>query len=1503
MAKNTQEAEVIVTLNGQAAKRAIEDMTKEYDRLTKAAIDAYKAGNDALGKELDAKAKKLMKDVEITRRETKKFADVMRNINAASLTELRSAAKKLQSEINKLTPGTKEFIEKSRQLKEVNSRINQLRNGFKGVVEEEKRAALSMKGLADGFNKYFGIVSAGIASVTGLSMAFRKCAEEAAKLDDVYADVMKTTGLTHDEVAALDKSLMKINTRTSREQLLLLARDAGKLGIQGKENILGFVRAADQIQVALGEDLGEGAIRNLGKIADVLGYTKSMGVEKALLSIGSAVNAVGQDSTASEAYLVEFTQRLAGVGAQAGISAADLIGFASGLDQSAMKVEMASTAFQKFMMKMFEDPAQFASYAKMEVKEFTDLLQNDANTAITTVLKSLKDKDGFAAMVPIFKDMGLDGARAVSVLASMASNLDAVTQAQALANEEFIKASSVSAEYSTKNNNLQAQLEKARKEFHNASIALGQSLNPIMLKSTKATTYLIKILPEYGKQIRNAAIAIAALTLAIKAQSIAESVGLGLKKAWNTIASTGTVVSNRLMAAYYKLTGQTLLYAQAQRTANAAMNSSVIGVIITLVGLLAAKLTSLNLKRKMAAEEARAQFEEESRLTGQYAEEEAKVRTLARIVEDNNLKLSDRKKALDELRKIVPYYHADLTQEGVLINNNRIALEEYNKQLRTKARLELKQESVKGREDEIMNLEEEGTHLDERIKEAQARVNSLQHLKERADVLLDMIGDDDQARMHVEDEAAPYVEAQNALNALLTRKKEVDDKLTELNTEQAADLEWIGVYSKELQDNLTTATTAMEKEINDVKLKYKNLFQEIRNSSMDNPVEGENEIRLLKIDMDKEIDDIKKTYAAAAKTESAENAILTQAQFDFLQERYDKLTKKEKAMVDAGYAALSEEDSKALSDRYAKLAKANTDQRNKLYQDQVKQIEQEQRKEQNDLNRLYFDREMTAEEHESKLSEIKVKYLMEKRSLAEKYGQDTTQIEQQLLTLEVEQRKRAYESELKLSERQRIEEESTLRQRLSSNEITQSEFDQKMLESRELYLREQQELALKYKQDGSGIQLKDIEARQKEEEKTLKRGLTSQEITQQQYDARMIEIRVKYLQQRLELARQNGQDETAILQSILDAQVEAENLAFEQMEKLKQDAKAVREGLDPKLALATGESDEMKKLQELHDAKLLSEEEYEKAVRGLHKRYAQANLEEDLKAAEQYTQKVSSIMSEASNFVNALKEAESAKLEAEYQAQLTAAGDNAERREQIEAEYEQKKLDLSKKYADVEMGINIAKTVAAGALAAIQAYAQLGPIAGAVAAALIAATTAAEVAVIVAQRNAIKNSSIGNTAGSSYSPSSGGDSEIGERVITGYSEGGYTETSAKDSRPVGVVHANEWVAPAPMVRRNPVVFRNLEEYRKQGGSIPTTAALFGKRERGFSEGGFTSGQPGSNTGVKEPNNRISRDEIRSAVYEAISEAMADKRIKAYVVRREIDELDRQDKRFKEQTSR
>ena len=1303
MAKNTQEAEVIVTLNGTAAKKAVAELTQEFERLQKEALEAYKAGDDALGKKLDAQAQKLSRDIEITRRETKKFADVMKNINGASLKELRSAAKQLQSEINKLTPGTKQFIEKSKQLKDVNTRIRELTNSFKGMVEEEKRATFSLKGLADGFNKYFGMVTAGIAAITGVSMAFRKAAQDAAALDDIYADVMKTTGLLHEQVAELDKELMRIDTRTSREQLLLLARDAGKLGITGKENILGFVRAADQIQVALGEDLGEGAIRNLGKIADVLGYTSSLGIEKSLLSIGSAINAVGQASTASESYLVDFTQRMAGVAAQTGISAANIIGFASGLDQSAMKVEMASTAFQKFLMKLYEDPAKFAAYANLEVGKFTDLLKNDANQAVITILKALKDQDGFASLVPIFKDMGLDGARAVSVLAAMATNINAVTDAQALANEEFAKATSVTEEYNTKNNNLQAQLEKARKEFQNASITLGQSLNPIMLKSTKATTYLIKALVQYGKEIKAVLITLAALTIAVKASTIAHAAYHAVVKGITAIQGTFTVAIKAASYAINIMRGRTVAATKAYLAMKAAMSTSVFGAIATAASALVVVITRLINKEKEAANAMTYVQSVEKKVVETYAEEEAKVRTLHAIVKDNNIALDQRRKALKELQEIVPEYHASLDKEGKLIEGNTVFLDKYIEKLREATRWQVYKDEWQDLETQLVNIQDKIAEARQKAQEELTRNGG--NATEKTTMIVDTWG----GGSKVEETYTEYGKLMRTVRFYEEQENEILGKQEQIRGRMA-----------QLTRDETRELSAMEKEIQAVEQKYELLFNEAKNAYVGAPAEGMKALGKLQEEMNAEIAAIRKKYAQPENPEGGGGG--------------------------GGGGGLSDKEAK------------------KAFDKEIALLEQNMREEEIILKQSLMNREITQAEYNARMNLLTMKSLQERINIAKKYGQDYTKYASQLLDEQI-----------------------------------------KLL----------------------GENMEEIEETMSYMPTTPKTG------------------------------------------AIVDPR--ANEQFWEEIYKKRDDivSRIQDKSLKKEYDL------EMRWIEKLHEQELLSETEFQKA-----------KFEVKLRYAQQYTEKANNLMELASNFVTALKEAESAKLEAQYQADLTAAGDNAEQREQIEAEYEQKKLDLQKKYADTEMAINIAKTVAAGALAAIQAFAQLGPIAGAVAAALIAVTTAMEVATIVQQRNAIKNSSVSSSSSSSSS------AKTGTRTITGYAEGGYTQDHTTLTT-VGE-RGREWVGPAWMVKKNPVMFANLERYRKAGSH-----GRSGSVSSGFADGGFAGGD-GSSAGSGSANLAI---DIEAAVETAIRRSMADGAIRAYLVRKDLTELDNQTERFKNQTSR
>jgi TP901 family phage tail tape measure protein len=495
-----------VTLSKKKAKEAADLLQKEINQLVKEGRNETQEY-----KELNAAMAKNKIQMEAMRKEA--------GLNSLSTKQLTALRTNLRRELSMALPGSEHYKKLEADLIAVNNRMKQLNGTAKG---------LSFGKIADGFNKYFAIGTAAIASFTGIAFSIKKLSEEVAKMDDIYSDVMKTTGLTRDAVVELNEEFKKMDTRTSREDLNKLASEAGKLGIEGKENIMNFVDAGNQIRVALGEDLGEDAIKNIGKMVGVFskssGELKDLSLKEQMLSVGSAINQLGASSSASEEYLVQFAGRLGGVATQANISISAILGYGSALDQDMQQVEMSATALQNFIMKLMGDPAKFAKIAGLEVGKFTQLLKTDANTAIKQILLALNEKGGFQQLVPIFEDMGLEGARATGVLSSMAGSIGKIEEAQRIANTAMVEGTSITKEYDIKNDNLAAKLDKAKKRFKEIALELGEKLAPAMTAVTGWGTRMLKIIGgvvdlfvKYKNGIISLTAGIAAYTVVVKA--------------------------------------------------------------------------------------------------------------------------------------------------------------------------------------------------------------------------------------------------------------------------------------------------------------------------------------------------------------------------------------------------------------------------------------------------------------------------------------------------------------------------------------------------------------------------------------------------------------------------------------------------------------------------------------------------------------------------------------------------------------------------------------------------------------------------------------------------------------------------------------------------------------------------------------------------------------------------------------------------------------------------
>lgn len=609
-----------------------------------------------------------------------------------NLKSIRAAITKTANELNKLPIGSEEWLRKSEKL----SKLKSIYIGIQKEIGVTSRELNALKKRTMDQIITVGSLSAAVQTASLVLRRFVSATQEYvdayATLDDAMTNVSKYTGLTREKVKQLNEEFRKMDTRTPTEKLNALAADAGRLGITFKEAIQDFVEAADIINVALGEDLGEDAVREIGKLAEMFGTTETMGLRGAMLATGSAINTLAQSSSASERYLMDFTSRLAGAANQANIAQANILGFASVLDQNKQQVEMSATALQKLLMNMFTAPEKYAHLAGMSVKEFADALKNDANEALITFLDTLNKKGGLSELAPIFKDLGLDGARASGVISVLAGKIDDVREAQATANAAFAEGNSVIKEAAAVNGNAAAQLDKAKKAVQDAKAALGEDLLPVITKLTQQSLNGIKVVSEVVKWMKEHQSLIKTLAAAYGILYLAHMKNVHAKELsakWDGIVkageSAGTVVTSLFALAKAKLAKNTLAAANAQKALKVAFAATPWGAIITAVLTLAGAFSFFRSKTDEAKE---AQKDLTVEIEQQYNTEKKKVEELRKIIESENTSREQKLNAINKLKEIIPGYVAELDKEGKVVDNNRKAIDDYLKSLKNKIRYE-----------------------------------------------------------------------------------------------------------------------------------------------------------------------------------------------------------------------------------------------------------------------------------------------------------------------------------------------------------------------------------------------------------------------------------------------------------------------------------------------------------------------------------------------------------------------------------------------------------------------------------------------------------------------------------------------------------------------------------------------------------------------------------------------------------------------------------------------
>lgn len=649
-----------------AAKLKLVDAELERIRLSEQKVVT-------LMQQYDNEIDKANVDIKETKRQMQLVDNTLAHLKTSSVRDLEYSMKVLNQEMRGLDRGSEAFKQMQMQAKQLKTELE--------AVRAEGQAQQSWIGrTADWFNRMQGVILGAIAAVSGLTFTVKSCVEKFASMDEEMTNVRKYTGQTADEVERMNEDFKKMDTRTAREKLNQLAGDAGRLGITATSLVEEFVDGADKINVALGDDLGDEAVSQIGKLAQMFGEDKTKGLRGAMLATGSAVNELAQNSSASAGYLVDFTARVAGVGKQAGFTQAQIMGLASVLDQNMQQDETAATAVQNLLAKMFQDSAKFAKIAGLNVKEFSKTLKEDANGALLQFLAALRSKGGFAQLAPMFEEMKMDGSRATGVLTVLADKLDDIKVAQDLATKSYAEGTSIINEFNTQNESVQAQLDKAKKRFQDLAIELGQELYPAARYcisaanlGVRALSTLVDFVRDYWKVLVVLTAAIVTYTTISKAKLIADkaqmlwlNIMILREKAHIFLMGLKTSALKTMAIAQMALTKEIKLTTAAQMLWNKVLLANPITAVIAVVAGMTAAIVTLS-KETSTAEQAQLDFNDAiSDANKQAAEEEAAIMRLVSAIQSNTNAESDRKAALEELNgKLMREHLGNITEEAV----------------------------------------------------------------------------------------------------------------------------------------------------------------------------------------------------------------------------------------------------------------------------------------------------------------------------------------------------------------------------------------------------------------------------------------------------------------------------------------------------------------------------------------------------------------------------------------------------------------------------------------------------------------------------------------------------------------------------------------------------------------------------------------------------------------------------------------------------------------------
>ncbi|MBQ7853861.1 MAG: phage tail tape measure protein [Muribaculaceae bacterium] len=719
-----QDATVNIHVNNQEAEEKVKELSARARQLRQEFADAVRIGDKGTIAKTEKELKKVNKELNNATLRAARIRDAMKHLSQATPKELHNTLKLINQELNSgaVKRGSKEWLAYQKQIKQVNAELRK--------IQAESRETESTLNRANNFiSKWGNAIVGGMAAMAGVTMAGKQAVQAYADMDSAMANTQKFTGMAREDVERLNEEFKKMDTRTSREGLNELAQAAGRLGKNSVEDVMGFVRAGDIIGVAM-DELGADAPQIISQLAGIFNLESELGTEKAMLSVGSAINTLSQNCAAGAPNLVDFASRLGAIANSTNMSMDEMLAFGALLDDQKVSVEKASTAMQGVITKMYADPATFAKKVGLNVQEFTDALKRSSTEGIMMFVDALSKMDSMQQAATL-KDLGTAGAGVVQTFQTLAGKTDLLRQQMETSKQAFDEATSATEEFGVQNSTVQAELDKAKKGFNEMAVELGSHLYPVMRYAISGTSLLMRgmktliefVIANKGALLTLTAAIVAyniAANLAIiktKAVAAAQAIAKGATMAWTIVTQGATVVTALF-------TGGLKKAAVEFRVFSALIKASPMGLLVGAITAVVGGLIALATRTNEAADAQKALNSVRSDAKEKMVEEKTQIDLLVAAANNEKLTLDERKKAVDKLNKIIPNYNAQLDKTTGKYRANKKALDEYLTSLAKKYELEGAKDYLLTIGKEIARLNIERAEVEKALADAKKRTSS-----------------------------------------------------------------------------------------------------------------------------------------------------------------------------------------------------------------------------------------------------------------------------------------------------------------------------------------------------------------------------------------------------------------------------------------------------------------------------------------------------------------------------------------------------------------------------------------------------------------------------------------------------------------------------------------------------------------------------------------------------------------------------------------------------------